>query len=241
MLKEAIEYIVRLSAPNYKEVEGKLYADRPMELVRKAVRAETVGFNTLDGLLEYVTGAEELVGKELFIHMEKPDRVSILGALDSYKGRETYARATAMLPNQEFGRYMDQESFGIYLRTHFVHDETVDRLLAFAGTVTGEDVQVLTDDGVSQQVAVRTKVSGNQPAIAPNECMLRPYRTFYEVEQPDSPFVFRCKRCKDGIGFALFEADGRMWQYRALDGLHRYVSERMGQLNPEDRTIRLMR
>ncbi|MDR2054492.1 MAG: hypothetical protein LBQ10_01270 [Desulfovibrio sp.] len=50
--------------------------------------------------------------------------------------------------------------------------------------------------------------------------MLRPYRTFNEVEQPVSPFVFRAQ---EGPRFALIEADNGAWESVAMKSIKEFM------------------
>ena len=45
----------------------------------------------------------------------------------------------------------------------------------------------------------------------PNPVTLRPFRTFIEVEQPESKFIFRMR---EGGRCAIFEADGAHGSWR---------------------------
>ena len=51
---------------------------------------------------------------------------------------------------------------------------------------------------------------------------LRPYRTFTEVVQPASDFIFRMKEDR-GITCALFEADGGAWKNAAMKNIKEYL------------------
>ncbi len=51
---------------------------------------------------------------------------------------------------------------------------------------------------------------------------LRPYRTFAEVEQPASQFVFRINQ---NAQMALFEADGGKWRLEAINNIANYLKE----------------
>ena len=65
-------------------------------------------------------------------------------------------------------------------------------------------------------------------APVPNPIKLRPYRTFLEVEQPASLFVFRLRENKEaGIQAALFEADGGMWENLARLKIKDFLHERL--------------
>lgn len=57
--------------------------------------------------------------------------------------------------------------------------------------------------------------------------MLRPFRTFLEVEQPESEFLLRVDP-DEGIGF--FEADGGIWKLEAKKNIADYFLKNMGDL-----------
>lgn len=61
-------------------------------------------------------------------------------------------------------------------------------------------------------------------AKAPNPVTLRPYRTFSEVEQPSSEFIFRINQLAN---MALFEADGGKWRLDAINNIANYLKEEL--------------
>lgn len=61
----------------------------------------------------------------------------------------------------------------------------------------------MVDDGVSQVATARSGVASVGKVVVPNPISLRPYRTFLEVEQQESDFVFRMH---EGPKLALFGA-----------------------------------
>ncbi|MFX3714211.1 hypothetical protein ACJBRI_10375, partial [Streptococcus suis] len=50
--------------------------------------------------------------------------------------------------------------------------------------------------------------------------------TFLEVEQPDSPFVFRINKYGH---CALFEADGGIWKHVAMERIHEYLTQSLNE------------
>ena len=72
-----------------------------------------------------------------------------------------------------------------------------------AGTTANYD-----DDGVSQKTTIKTGIANKTDVIVPNPVKLRPYRTFAEIEQPESSYVFRIMDTDRGPAFKLVEADG---------------------------------
>ncbi len=54
MIKEALEYIVNMSAPHLTEVDGETYSDRLLNRVSYAPTAATLQLSTLTSLVDYI-------------------------------------------------------------------------------------------------------------------------------------------------------------------------------------------
>lgn len=78
-----------------------------------------------------------------------------------------------------------------------------------------------SDDGVSQKTTVKMGVELSD-VIVPNPVKLRPYRTFAEIEQPESSYVFRIKDTDRGPAFKLVEADGGLWKNDVMKKIKEY-------------------
>lgn len=78
-----------------------------------------------------------------------------------------------------------------------------------------------------------------ESAIIPNPVRLIPYRTFLEVEQPESEFVFRITEGRGGApAFKLVAADGGRWEAVAVDNVKSYLMEALADIpNREQITI----
>lgn len=87
------------------------------------------------------------------------------------------------------------------------------------------------DDGITQKATVKTGLASRGDAVIPSPVTLKPYRTFTEVDQPESRFVFRMKEDKyEGVQCALFEADGGAWKLQAMENIKGYLErELVGQ------------
>lgn len=83
------------------------------------------------------------------------------------------------------------------------------------------------DNGVTQTVEARQGVALNAMVEIKPRVMLRPFRTFLEVEQPESEFLLRVDP-DEGIGF--FEADGGIWKLEAKKNIADYFLKNMGDL-----------
>ena len=99
-------------------------------------------------------------------------------------------------------------------------------LLKFAGTVEAGSVAEYGDDGISQKATVKTGIASKGDAIIPSPAILKPFRTFVEVDQPASSFIFRMKDSSvGGVQCALFEADGGAWKIDAMNSIKEYLAE----------------
>ena len=58
--------------------------------------------------------------------------------------------------------------------------------------------------------------------VVPNPVKLIPYRTFQEVEQPSSLYVFRTKDDGGEPMFKLVEADNGLWKNAAMKKVKEY-------------------
>lgn len=108
----------------------------------------------------------------------------------------------------------------IALNSRFVNGYDRDKLIAFAGSVKEENARQTSDDGFSQKTVVKRGIASAQEEIVPNPVVLAPFRTFQEIEQVPSEFIFRMT---DGPKFALFEADGGAWINDTINLIENYL------------------
>lgn len=108
-----------------------------------------------------------------------------------------------------------------------------------ASNIVSTQEATFSDDGISQQVVMKTGVTKKENAIIPNPVRLIPYRTFLEVEQPESEFVFRITEGRGGVPFfKLVAADGGRWEAVAVDNVKSYLVEALADIpNREQLTI----
>lgn len=62
-----------------------------------------------------------------------------------------------------------------------------------------------------------------------NPVTLRPFRTFAEVEQPQSKFIVRLRDAKEGMppGVALFEVADYSWKLKAMLSIKQYLAAKL--------------
>lgn len=231
MIKEALQYIIGLQKePFFKEVDGKIFTDTPLQKLSYNPKAETINMHTLTSLVGYINSNFDVMKNNLIIEVESPTRVKMYSALDDERKREYLVNVDARIPSFPFDTFMDQEKFCINLQSKFIGSDDRNLILKFAGTVETGTVAEYGDDGVTQKATVKTGIASKGEAIVPNPVALRPYRTFLEVEQPKSSFIFRMKQDKyDGIQCAIFEADGGYWKMEATEEIRNYLAVELSE------------
>lgn len=198
---------------------------RAMEITPTNFRAgEPLVINTLKGLVDYLHADFERLENKFILQIEDEQTVSLKGQLESDGGRETLVRVDAVIPHFHFDNYYDTEELNIALQARFVQNNDRDVLLKVIGNIKEENVRGTGDDGVSQAVTIKTGISSVGDVKVPNPVTLAPYRTFVEVEQPESDFIFRMK---DGPRAALFEADGGAWRNKAIKNVREHLEEHL--------------
>ncbi|WP_405100759.1 hypothetical protein [Oceanobacillus sp. FSL H7-0719] len=177
--------------------------------------------NTLTGLVNYIKSDLERKSNKFFLHVINEGKVALHGLLESDGGRELLAVVNAIVPRFSYEYFHDAEELIIALQSNFVQTEDRDLLLKVIGNVKEENVRNTGDNGFSQAVTIKTGVASADDVIVPNPVELAPYRTFLEVNQPASDFIFRMK---DGPRGAIFEADGGVWRNEAIANVRDYLA-----------------
>jgi len=227
MIKSAIEKILGLSAPTITEHDGIEYADRQLFPIKPPQPAR-LEIKSLSGLVDYVRACTKQEERNnLVIHAEGPDSVYLLTKLDMiFQTRDCLAHCSLFEDRRfTFGQFMDVENFIISLQSHFVQTETSKKILQIVGNIKCETVQTSEDDGTTQRVAAKQGTVMVKEVSVPNPVSLKPFRTFRELDQPESAFVLRVKSDSGRFSCALFEADGSEWKLDAMARIKTYLEK----------------
>ena len=219
MIKEAIQHIIELANTRVVKVNGQEYSTQKMHLIQEPTPS-TIEVNSLTGLVDYLISNFD-GEKNLMVHVKSPTEVEVFSEVDNDMKRDEWITAKAMLPTFRFDNWYDSENFIIKLQSCFVQNEDRDIMLKVVGNIKEEDVRTTGDDGVSQVVTAKTGVATVGNVKVPNPVVLSPFRTFVEVEQPESDFIFRMQ---SGPRCALFEADGGAWKLKAMQNIKDFLT-----------------
>lgn len=236
LTRDFIEKIEEMSVPHRVEYNDRLYTDKSLKQIPVGPVVKTpLMTESLSSVVDYLEAGVDgdvLSGRPI-IHVVEPDRVDLYMEMNEDKERDNPISASIDVCRFPFGRFMDAESFIIQLQSNFLQDEATQDLLKLVSNISQDSSVIQGDNGVSQQITARNGISLFYNTKMPNPVTLRPYRTFPEVEQPASSFVFRAQGDGNGVALALFEADGKAWKHQAIANIKDYFISAMQECGLE--------
>lgn len=227
MERSAIEKIEEMSAPHLTNEYGYTYTDKDLDVV-EVPKVATLKFHTLDGLVNSLKAEIKNFSAPVLIDVEDERSVTVYSSIFAAdRGRERPYSVGAEVVTIPFDRKLDYETMMITLKSKFVETEALLELVKLLGSITEENFAQLNDDGFSQSVVVRKGIAvvGNQ--VVRPIVKLKPFRTFNEVDQPESEFLLRLS---EGGGVALYEADGGAWKLQARRNIADYLKNNLAEL-----------
>lgn len=232
MLQKFIDHIQKTTQPLITEVSGSTFritSDGDVkEILPTIFHPDTLPLNSLDALIKMVkTEASE---QDAPLYITIPDHMTVRcfgqpDAAERYHRQVYYEANSTDVPGWAEKNTLGFEEAQIALRTRF--QETPDTLYAMklvSDISLGAKV-IYNDNGIATTITTQKGV-----ALQTNEQIrplvkLRPYRTFQEVEQPESIFLIRVS----DRGISFIEADGGMWKLAARETIKTFLEERLAQ------------
>ena len=234
MIKEAIEYLLKLKRPETIQVNGKDYSTIEITPIREEI-CDTITVFNLDSIIKYLKDdPDNYKEKVKIINIVSPVEVVVESTLfGDFKQREEYivANYSDLVPDIYFGKYMGIEEFIIMLKSKFILTDNLENIIKVVGNISDENVTNYNDDGITQKVITKTGIARLGEVALPSKINLKPYRTFIEIEQPESEFLLRAKKGYEGIELALFEADGGVWKKDAINSISKYLNDNLKDIN----------
>lgn len=232
MIQKALQYLVGLKDAKVIAVNGEQYSTEQLHRIPivydPTPTAEAVNISTLTGLVDYIKGSVDNIKDTLVVHIKSHTEVQVYSELRADMKRSHFIRCMAMTPTIVFERFLDLEQFNIMLQACFLENTDRASVLKVVGNVKEDNVRTTGDNGIAQVVTAKAGIATVEDVIIPNPVTLCPFRTFPEVEQPESKFVFRMQ---EGPKAALFEADGGKWKIFAIQNVKDYLSTQLQGCN----------
>ena len=233
MLKELIEHIQKTTQPLIQQIGGSTFAisgDGSAEEIRPTIsHRDILPLHSLEALVKLVKTEATKAEKPLYITVPNHLTVRCFGQpnADARYFRQVYYEVKATdVPGFQNG-FREHEKAIIELRSQFAPGDDVDYLLDLLSRISKEDGVTTTDNGISQSVEARQGVTLKTMVQVKPRVSLRPFRTFQEVEQPESEFLLRLN---DDGDVGLFEADGGMWKLTARQTVKAFLEAELEDL-----------
>ena len=251
MLKAAIEKIVELASPSVIQVNGKTFSnERFTEVKEQLYYPECLILNSLDGIVKMIQKEakekrlsdinvptdDNTVEQRLYVRVSEYNRVDVFTSYDTQGVRTYLYRSNADVPGFREG-FRDRETMLIQLRSLFLQTQDVAYLLDLLAKMSDEEKVTSQDNGVTQVVEARKGVALKEQVEVRPRVKLTPFRTFLEVDQPESEFLLRVG---DGGQVGLFEADGGVWKLVAKRSIAAYLEGRLKDLVEAGRVVIMM-
>ena len=243
MIAKAMEWIRNNMSPQLYNIEGVMWSDKPIHRIKDIQKFKSVSFTTLTGLVDYLKSGIDVPNmfiNHIFVNVVSPTKIEVYSGIDdvNFYERSTIAEVNAGLPKVRIGEWLDQSAFCILLRSCFVDvhngednlspDTDRDALIGVASNIVSGTIAEYQDTGISQKATLKTGIQESEDKLLPEKVILRPYRTFLEVEQPKSEFIFRAQDSRGGgVQLALYEADGGRWKMDAMRAVKEYLMEQL--------------
>lgn len=234
-IKQAIEFIANLAVkaeePKEVYIDGKTYCTKNLTRYDKPDKAEPIRATTLTSLVDYIKESRDELRERMIIQVVSATEVQLYSGLLEERDRETLFVVNALLPHFEYGREYEQEAFLVSMQACFAPSDHREAVTILASNIVNTQQNTYSDDGITQQAVIKTGITTKENALVPNPVKLIPYRTFLEVEQPASEFVFRISEGRGGAPvFKLVAADGGLWKSQAVDNVKRYLVDALADI-----------
>lgn len=232
-LKDAIDRVVELAKPFTLETHGgHQFCSAILHEVKPNVESpERYSVDTLEALVKLIRTEGIGHSPKLYVRVDSARRVMV-DTTYTHRDYAEYSRlplyeAVTDVPSITVNQEMSQEQAVVELQSLYAVTPDRDYLLALLSHIDVNQGVSSVDNGISQEVSVRTgAVLKEQQTVKPI-VLLQPYRTFLEVEQPASDFLLRLS--KSGYP-ALHEADGGAWKLEAKRNIAAYLGEQLADL-----------
>ena len=233
MLKALYEKILSTAQPMLTVVENAMFCvtsdGKAMELRPTIDHPDILPLNSLDALVKMIkTEAPRFTEAPLYITIPSHLLVQCFTQpepTERFFRQFFYEVKATDVPGWDSKVQLGFEEMQIALRTRF--QETPDALYAMkllSDISTGAKI-TFNDNGVATSVVTKKGIDLQANETIRPIVKLKPYRTFQEVEQPESTFLIRVN--ERGISFT--EADGGMWKLKARETVKAFLEKALAK------------
>lgn len=230
MLKEFVEHLQNTAQPKLEKIGASTFAIFPgghVQEVRETIdHPDMLPLTSLDALVKLVKTEALKADDSKPLYITIPDHTTVR-CFTQPDGEARYfrqffyeAKATDV-PGWEEKVQLPFEEMQIALRTRF--QETPDAIYAMkllSDITTGGKI-TYNDNGIATSVVTKKGIDLQANETIRPIVTLKPYRTFQEVEQPESTFLIRVNE----RGITFIESDGGMWKLHARETVKKFLED----------------
>lgn len=162
-IKEAIAFITGLAVkaedPKTIEINGRTYCTKDLRRYDAADMAQAIKATTLTSLVDYIKESREELRDRMIIQVVSATTVLLYSGLLAERDRETLFEVNALLPQFEYGREYDQESFLVSMQACFKGSDDREAVTILASNIVNTQQANFSDDGVTQQAVIKTGIT----------------------------------------------------------------------------------
>lgn len=227
MFQELIDAVQAGVKPEEITINGEKFTTAQVYRVPSVSLSKVLVTATLQSVVDYLEKNIDGVGENAcFVHIESPKLVSVALDLDKENRRDVRVQAQASPDVFSFGKRYEQAEFITLLQSQFVDSGERQNLQKFIGALTSDSSVHLQDDGVTQQTVAKKGITTVERIDKPNNFILAPFRTFAEIDQPESSFILRLHRQEGGVPtISLHESDNQAWKLEAINRIAEWLKK----------------
>lgn len=235
MIAKAIQTLLEISAPKTFNIDGITYSTDRLHHVKPDFHRmpAPINLNTLTGLIDYTAHNPDQHDPENFffwienyctVHLTLP------ADPDNQWARTILATAHAidLIPTGGLD-WAAPDRFIPLLLSRFVDSDDRPLLLSIFGNLAKNAEIRFEDDGITPRITTTKGVSMKGEQKIPVPVILRPYRTFREIIQPQIPHTIRIKVDGDIPAISLFDASGESWKNDTIRMIKSWIDLEMGE------------
>lgn len=228
MLKQFAQFLSEMKETKIFDVDGKQFTNDPdlKEIIPHVDRPTLMTATSLDAICKLVRTEIKRNVCPLFVCAEEYNKAVVYSTYRDDYTRDTLYIAKADAPGLSLG-WRSQQEMIIAIQSLVIPTEASAELLNMLKSMTDESSITSRDNGVTQEVTVKSGVSLAKTVQVKPRVKLTPFRTFLEVSQPESEYLVRVDK---GNQIGLFEADGGIWKLEAKKNIAVYFERELADL-----------
>lgn len=238
MITEAIEKIMSLEKIDMVTIRDQNYVKAKDGITRlkkpEDHAIKPLVFHTLSGLVDYLDcEIDPLERHKLIFQVQDYNLVYLLGNLQPHNENNRFVFATAQCIKNtfKFNQWHLVEEFIISMQTSFEPSVQTEAIINLVGKIVSEHVKTTEDNGFAQTVQIRTGLTTKAEVQVQNPVSVHPWRTFTEIDQPETLAVLRFRKVKDDqLQVALFDSACEWWRRYAIMSIKHWLVDKVGSV-----------